>query len=46
VRRSLFGDQAGDLALLVGEIKPFVLPALSAAAKGKRFGLRWKPGGP
>ena len=46
VRRSRFGDEAGDLALLVAEIRPFALPVLSAVATGNPFGLRWNPGGP
>ena len=46
VRRSRFGDEAGDLARLVGEIRPFALPVLSAVATGNPFGLCWNPGGP
>jgi hypothetical protein len=46
VRRSRFGEEAGDLARLIGEIRSFALPVLSAVATGNPFGLRWKPGGP
>jgi predicted nucleotidyltransferase component of viral defense system len=46
VRRSRFGEEAGDFARLVGEVRPFALPVLSAAAAGNSFGLRWKPSGP
>src|SRR5579872_296307 len=46
VRRSRFGEEAGDLARLVAEIRSFALPVLSAAAAGNPFGLRWKPSGP
>ena len=46
MRRSRFGEEAGDLARLVVEIRPFALPVLSAAAAGAPFGLRWKPSGP
>jgi Nucleotidyl transferase AbiEii toxin, Type IV TA system len=45
VRRSRFGEEAGDLARLIGEIRSFALPVLSAVATGNPFGLRWKPGG-
>jgi predicted nucleotidyltransferase component of viral defense system len=46
VRRSRFGEEAGDLARLIGEIRSFALPVLSAVATGNPFGLRWKPSGP
>jgi hypothetical protein len=46
VRRSRFGEEAGDLAQLVGEIRPFALPVLAAVAAGNAFRVRWKPGGP
>jgi len=46
VRRSRFGAETGDLTRLVGEVRPFALPVLSAAAAGSPFGLRWKPSGP
>ena len=46
VRRSRFGEEPGDFARLVGEVRPFALPVLSAAAAGNPFGLRWKPSGP
>ena len=46
VRRSRFGPEAGELTRLVGEVRPFALPVLSAAAAGNPFGLRWKPSGP
>jgi len=46
VRRSRFGPETGELTRLVGEVRPFALPVLSAAAAGNPFGLRWKPSGP
>jgi predicted nucleotidyltransferase component of viral defense system len=46
VRRSRFGEEAGDLARLVAEIRPFALPVLSAALAGNPFKVRWNPGGP
>lgn len=46
VRRSRFGEEAGDLTSLVNEIRPFVLPVLSAATADMPFQTRWKPGGP
>jgi predicted nucleotidyltransferase component of viral defense system len=46
VRRSRFVEEAGNLARLVGEVRPFALPVLSAAAAGNPFGFRWKPSGP
>jgi predicted nucleotidyltransferase component of viral defense system len=46
VRRSRFGDETGDLARLVTEIRSFALPVLSALATGAPFGLRWNAGGP
>ena len=45
VRRSRFGDEAGNLAHLVEEVR-FLLPVLSTIAFENRFKLRWKPGGP
>ena len=46
VRRSRFGEEAGDLTRLIDEIRPFVLPVLSKAAAEHPFNARWKPGGP
>jgi hypothetical protein len=46
VRRSRFGEEAGDLAQLVDEIRPFALPVLATVAAGNPFRVRWKPGGP
>jgi hypothetical protein len=46
VRRSRFGEEAGDLTRLVDEIRTFVLPILSTVAAERAFGSRWKPGGP
>ena len=46
VRRSRFGDEAGDLARLVDEIRPFALPVLATVAAENSFTVRWKPGGP
>jgi len=46
VRRSRFGEEAGDLTRLIDEIKPFLLPVLSKIAADNPFNARWKPGGP
>jgi hypothetical protein len=46
IRRSRFAEEAGDLARLIEEIKPFLLPVLSNIAAGNPFRARWKPGGP
>jgi hypothetical protein len=46
LRRSRFGEEAGDLTRLVDEIRPFVLPALSTVAVENPFKARWRPGGP
>ena len=46
VRRSRFDEEAGGLARLVAEVRPFALPVLSAAAAGNPFKLSWNPGGP
>ena len=46
VRRSRFGEEAGELAQLIAEIRPFALPVLSAATAGNPFKVRWNPGGP
>lgn len=46
VRRSRFDEEAGDLARLVAEIRPFALPVLSAIAAKDTFQARWKAGGP
>jgi hypothetical protein len=46
VRRSRFGEEAGDLTSLVDEIRPFVLPVLSTVAAESPLKARWKPGGP
>lgn len=46
LRRSRFGEEAGDLTRLINEIRPFVLPVLSKAAAEHPFNARWKPGGP
>ena len=46
VRRSRFGEEAGELVRLVGEIRLFALPVLSAVAAGIPFKALWKPGGP
>jgi hypothetical protein len=46
MRRSRFGEEAGDLTSLVDEIRPFVLPVLYTAAAEMPFKTRWKPGGP
>jgi len=46
VRRSRFGEEAGDLGRLVADIRTFALPVLSAIALGNSFKAIWKPGGP
>ena len=46
VRRSRFGEEAGDLAGLVDEIKPFVLRCLQQSRFENPLKVRWKPGGP
>jgi len=46
VRRSRFGEEAGELVRLVGEVRQFALPVLSAVAAGSPFKALWKPGGP
>lgn len=46
VRRSRFGEGAGDLTHLVEEVRLFALPILSTVASENSFKLRWKPGGP
>jgi predicted nucleotidyltransferase component of viral defense system len=46
VRRSRFGEEAGELGRLVAEISTFALPVLSAIASGNSFKALWKPGGP
>jgi predicted nucleotidyltransferase component of viral defense system len=46
VRRSRFGEEAGELVRLVGEVRQFALPVLSAVAAGIPFKALWKPGGP
>src|SRR5262249_30306520 len=46
VRRSRFDEEAGDLARLVAEIRPFALPVLSAIAAKDTLQARWKAGGP
>jgi len=46
VRRSRFGEEAGDLTRLVDEIRPFLLPVVSKLANDSPFKARWKPGGP
>ena len=46
VRRSRFGEGAGDLTHLVDEVRLFALPILSTVASENPFKLRWKPGGP
>jgi hypothetical protein len=46
VRRSRFGEEAGDLKHLVDEIKPFLIPILSKIAAEISFKGHWKPGGP
>ena len=46
VRRSRFGEEVSDLERLVGEIRRFVLPLLSAVWVEERFELCWKPGRP
>lgn len=46
LRRSRFGEEAGDLTRLIDEIKPFLLPVLSKIAADNPFNARWKPGGP
>jgi len=46
VRRSRFGEGAGDLTHLVDEVRLFALPMLSTVASENPFKHRWKPGGP
>jgi hypothetical protein len=46
VRRSRFGEGAGDLTHLVDEVRLFALPILSTVASENPFKHRWKPGGP
>jgi len=46
VRRSRFGEEAGELVRLVGEVRQFALPVLSTVAAGIPFKALWKPGGP
>lgn len=46
VRRSRFGEDASDLARLIYEIRPFVLPLLSKVTLNESFTGHWKPGGP
>jgi hypothetical protein len=46
VRRSRFGEEAGDLKHLVDEIRPFLIPVLSKIATDLSFKAHWKPGGP
>jgi predicted nucleotidyltransferase component of viral defense system len=46
VRRSRFGEEAGELAWLVDEIRLFALPVLRSVAMENLFEARWKPRGP
>lgn len=46
VRRSRFGEEAGDLARLVDKLRPFALPVLSAVVAKDPFKAHWNPGGP
>jgi predicted nucleotidyltransferase component of viral defense system len=46
VRRSRFGEEAGNLTHLVEKIRFFALPVLSTIASENPFKARWKPGGP
>lgn len=46
LRRSRFGEEAGDLTRLINEIRHFVLPVLFKVAAEHPFNDRWKPGGP
>ena len=46
VRRRRFEEEAVDLARLIDEIRPFVLPVLSKIAADAPFKACWKPGGP
>ena len=46
VRRSRFGEEAGNLAHLVENVRLFALPVLSTIASKNPFKARWKPGGP
>lgn len=46
VRRSRFGEAAGDLTHLAEEIRLFALPVLSIVATDNPFKLRWEPSGP
>lgn len=45
VRRSRFGEAAGDLTHLVDEVRLFALPVLSVIASDNPFNLRWEPSG-
>ncbi len=44
-REALLHD-VGDLDMVVGAVRDFVMPPLIAAAKSRSFSRRWKPGGP
>jgi hypothetical protein len=46
LRRSRFGEEAGDLTHLVYEIRPFALPVLLAITTKNLFKAHWKPAGP
>jgi len=46
VRRSRFGEEAGDLPHLVDKIRLFALPVLLTVAAETSFNAHWKPGGP
>lgn len=46
LRRSRFTEEARDLEELVGEVRRFARPLLSAAAAGKAFDSNWRGGGP
>jgi hypothetical protein len=46
LRRSRFGEEAGDLTQLVDEIRPFVLPVLFMVRAENPFKASWRPSGP
>ncbi len=45
-KRSGVAEKVGDLNGTVTELATFLGPPLAAAAGGREFALRWKPGGP
>ncbi|HEY3444852.1 MAG TPA: nucleotidyl transferase AbiEii/AbiGii toxin family protein [Myxococcales bacterium] len=46
LRRTRLGEDAGDLAEVVAEVRVFLLPVLEALGAGIQFASKWKPRGP